>query len=221
MPFTVAIAGITSKLAQFIALELLKSPQVSVRGSCRLIGNLSPTLRNNSRLQLFECPASDRYSLKALVKGCDIVICCYYADNETMVTAQKHLIDLCEEDNVPRYMASDYTSDYTKLNYGDLELKDPMKHIKAYLDTLHNVKGVHVLTGLLMETFWEYFGVWDRELNIIQYWGTGKEIWELTTYQDAARYVAAVALDRDAVGVIKCMSFPLSSLLWKQILMLF
>ncbi|KEF52203.1 uncharacterized protein A1O9_11830 [Exophiala aquamarina CBS 119918] len=118
-----------------------------------------------------------------------------------MVEGQKILIDICEELNVPRYLASDYTADYTKLDGGDIILKDPMKDVRTYLSTRLKVKGIHVLVGLLMEVFWTYFGVWDPEHRKLRYWGTGNEVWDLTTYNTAAEYVAAVILDAKAVGI--------------------
>lgn len=33
------------------------------------------------------------------------------------------------------------------------------------------------------------------------YWGSGEEVWEVTTYGDAARYTAALALNAGVVGV--------------------
>jgi hypothetical protein len=121
-----------------------------------------------------------------------------------MLRGQTLLIDLCEEEGVSRYIASDYTADYTKLEFGDIEVKDPMKHVKAYLETKEKVKGVHVLVGLFMETFWNYFGVWDEETKTLRYWGSGREKWDLTTYGTAAGYVAGVALDSEATGLLKC-----------------
>lgn len=71
------------------------------------------------------------------------------------------MIDACEAEGIHRYLASDYNLDFTKLKYGQLPAKDPMKHVKDYLDT-KTIKGVHVLIGILMETFWSrFFGVWS------------------------------------------------------------
>ena len=38
----------------------------------------------------------------------------------------------------------------------------------------------------------------------LYFWGSRNEAWESTTYVNAAEFVAAVAVDRDAVGVLKC-----------------
>ncbi|KAH9205698.1 hypothetical protein DL95DRAFT_317075 [Leptodontidium sp. 2 PMI_412] len=182
--FTIAIAGISSRLARYVTQELLKHPNVHLRGSCRDIGKLPSDLTHSPRLLLMQAEPYDIDKLRSLVHGCDVVICCYCADDKTMLDGQKLLIDLYEE---------------------------PMKHIKAYLDSKAKVNGVHILVGLLMEAFLAYFNVWDPKANKLYYWGTGSEKWDLTTYQTAAEFVAAVALDHNAVGLLKFLGDPRSA----------
>jgi hypothetical protein len=213
---TVAIAGIGSKLALAVAEELLKRPDVSLRGSSRDISKLPFFLKDSALVKLTQCGPYDKDALRSLVRGADVAICAYYADNETMLEGQKLLIDLCEEEGIPRYLASDYTADYTKLEFGDIIVKDPMKHFKSYAGTKKVVKGVHILVGLFMETFWDYFGVWDVGSKTLKYWGTGKGVWDLTSYGTAGQYVAAVALDPDAVGVLRCEDFSRDYMMWPR-----
>lgn len=204
MTFTVAIAGISSRLARLIANELLKRPDVRLRGSCRDIAKLPDNLRASPRVSLFQAGPYDTKTLRSLIHGCDAVVCCYAAEDEIMVNGQKLLIDLCEEEGVTRYIASDYTVDYTKFDWGDLAIKEPMKHIKTYLESKGTVKGVHILVGFLMETTLDMNIIYDPKANKIRYWGTGNEKWDLTSYQTAAEYVAAVTLDPNATGLFKC-----------------
>ena len=201
---TIAIASVSSKLALKIAGELLKQPGVTLRGSCRDTSKLPQWLRDSNRVSLIQTGPYDTDSLRSLVQGCDVVICCYLANNETMWQGQKLLIDLCEEQGIPRYIASDYTADYTKLGFGDVVIKDPMKQVKAYLEGKSNVKGVHILVGLLMETYWEFFAPYNPSDKTFSFWGSGEEEWELTSYRTTAQYIAAVALDPDAVGMLRC-----------------
>ncbi|KAK6219013.1 hypothetical protein LQW54_002515 [Pestalotiopsis sp. IQ-011] len=72
--------------------------------------------------------------------------------------------------------ASDYCLDFTKLEYGQHPAKDPMKHVKDHLETKKNVRGVHVLIGAFMETFWsQYFGVFDAKECKLSFYGSGDE----------------------------------------------
>lgn len=200
MTITVGIAGATGKFALLLADNLRKSPNVQIRCFCRNPGKLPQDIRSPSQVTVIQGEATDEAALRSFVHGCDVVVCCYLGDNVFMTNGQKLLIDACEHENVPRYVASDYCLDFTKLEYGDHPNKDPMKHVKAYLDTKKNVKGVHVLIGVFMETLWSRdLGIFHPDDNRITYYGTGDEIWESTTYGTAAEYVAAVALDRSAV----------------------
>ena len=131
--------------------------------------------------------------------------CAYLADNHVMEEGQNLLIDACERQGVPRYIASVWTVDYTKLDYGDNYIKDPMKNIKKHLeDSQPNIKDVHSLVLVFLELYWQYCQTWNPEENTFAYWGTGTERWELTSYRTVAQYTAAVALDTDAGGVLKC-----------------
>jgi len=210
MVSTVGIAGITGKFGRSVARHILAAnPEVSLRGFCRNPAKLPVALSSSPRITIQQGNSDDSSAALSFVKGCDVVLCCYLGDNTLMTDGQRVLVDACEEEKVERYIASDYSLDFTKLEHGQLFVKDPMKRIKEYLETKQHVKGVHVLIGVFMETFWsQFFGVWNGQERKLKFWGDGTEKWESTTYDNAAEYVAAVALDESAVGVQKCKSFP-------------
>ncbi|KAF4126167.1 Protein of unknown function (DUF1295) [Geosmithia morbida] len=200
MTVTVGIAGITGKFGRLLASHLLKNPSVELRGYCRNAANV-PAFITGANVKIFEGGAFDSQAVRPFVEGCDVVACAYLGDDKLMVDGQKVLIDSCEENKVPRYIASDYSVDFTKLELGQLFPKDPMKHVKAYLDTKQNVKGVHVLIGGFMETLTSpFFGLYDARGPTFRYWGDGTEVFEASTYENAAEYTAAVAADTSAVG---------------------
>ncbi|KAL4821423.1 NAD(P)-binding protein [Aspergillus spinulosporus] len=187
----VGIAGITGKFARCILGNLLKQDStVRIRGYCRDPTRLPNSLLSSHRLQIIKGEAVDREALRTFVNGCDVVICCYLGDNSLMVDGQRALVDACEAERVPRYVASDYTIGFMTLEYGQLPAKDPMKHIHEYLKSKASVSGVHV----------PYFGIFDPSTKTLSFWGTGNEAWEMTCYANAAEFVAAVALDESAVG---------------------
>lgn len=203
--FSVGIAGVTGKFAGLLLDNLLENPNVRIRGYCRNASKLASRYARSSQLEMVEGDANDQNSLNKFVEGLDVVICAYLGDRDLMVNGQKALIDACDLARVPRYIASDYTFDYTKLQLGQHPVKDPMKIIHAYVKDKAHVKGVHILIGAFMETFFSpYLQVWNAEDKTLVYWGTGEEKWESTTYGDAARFTAAVARDPSAVGIQKC-----------------
>ncbi|KAJ5431414.1 hypothetical protein N7445_009146 [Penicillium cf. griseofulvum] len=192
MSITVGIAGITGKFARLVVKHLRTSPDVQIRGLCRNVSKLPESLHDSPRVTIFQGESTDFDTLRTFAHGCDVVICCYLGDNTLMTEGQKLLVDACELEKVGRYIASDYSLNFSNLEYGQLPAKDPMKH------------GVHVLIGIFMETFWSgYFGMWKPDECKLSLYGNGDEIWESTTYDTAAQYVAAVARDPNAVGVLQ------------------
>lgn len=199
MSLTVGIAGITGKFARELTSALFKYPNITIKGYCRDPSKVPQAFA--SKIALVKGDAFDTSAIRSFVAGCDVVVCCYLGDDKVMTDGQKLLIDACAAEGVPRYLSSDWSVDYTKLELGQLFPKDPMIHVKAYLDAQDKVKGVHVLVGAFMDViFSPLFGVWNDASTTIKYWGTGDEIWEATTYQNAAEYTAAVCADRNAVG---------------------
>lgn len=210
MAITVGVAGITGKFARVLTSFLLKNSEVFVKGYCREPSKVPSSFSSNSRVSLAKGDGFDTSAIRSFVTGCDVVVCCYLGDDELMVNGQKLLIDACASEGVPRYVASDWALDYTKLELGQLFPKDPMIHVKAYLDGQDKVKGVHILVGGFMNPFFSPpFGIFDSASTTFRYWGTGDEIWEGTTYENAAEYTAAVCVNKNAIGIQK-REFPQS-----------
>lgn len=77
--------------------------------------------------------------------------------------------------------------------------------MKAYLDPRNQVAGVRVLVDGSMDPFFSPpLEIWGASSTTFRYQGTGDEVWERSTYENAAEYTAAVCCDENAVGVLKC-----------------
>lgn len=206
MSITVGIAGITGKFARRVASHLMKNPDVSIRGYCRDPSKVPESISSSDKVTLFKGDAFDRDAIRTFVQGSDVLICCYLGDDKLMVDGQKILIDICEDVGVPRYIASDWALDYTKLKLGELFPKDPMIHVRAHLASKEKVKGVHILIGGFMEpVFSPFFSILDASSHTFRFLGNGGEIMEGTTYDNAAEFTSAVARDTKATGILRCM----------------
>ncbi|KAI6765436.1 hypothetical protein HG530_006506 [Fusarium avenaceum] len=199
----VGVAGLTAKFAQCLIKALQEYPDVTIRGFCRSPKKLPQAALDRYNIDIVQGEYDDENAAQAFARGCDILICCYYGDDDVMTRGQKVLIDACVKEGVPRYVPSDFSVDYTKIPDGELFPKESTKIIKKYL-VEKKVMGVHVLVGALMETFWSpFFHIFDSSNATISYWGTGNEKWELTTYETAAAYTAALIVDKNASGVFR------------------
>ncbi|KAL4735591.1 hypothetical protein BDV11DRAFT_195678 [Aspergillus similis] len=213
----VGIAGVTGKFARRLLTHLLDSStsneheSLTVKGYCRDPAKLPSSLYSSPNVELTQGSAFDHEALASFVQDCDVVVCCYLGDDKLMVEGQKTLIDVCDAATppVPRYVSSDWALDYTKLKLGELFPKDPMIHVKSYLEGKQNVAGVHILVGGFMEPiFSSFFGIVNADSNIFRSWGDGSEIMEGTTYDDAARYWLTRRMDPNAPLVAVTVPSP-------------
>lgn len=124
-------------------------------------------------------------------------------DSLVVLDGQKFLIDICEAEHVDRFFADTYTSELSRLQIGQHERLDLALKIVKYLET-KKIRPVHMLIGAFIETWLGYSGTVDLSTNTVSYWGEGNEIWDLTTYDDAAAYTAEAVMDRTAEGFLRC-----------------
>ncbi|KIW95578.1 uncharacterized protein Z519_04163 [Cladophialophora bantiana CBS 173.52] len=216
---TVGIAGISGKFALLLASCLLeRDPKVKIKGLARSPSKVPKALSSAQNLELIQGDAFEVDNIRQFVRGCSVIVCCYLGDDHLMIDGQKLLIDIAEEQSVPRYVASDWSTDWTKLEMGALFSKEPCQRIKAYLDTKTAIKGVHILVGGFTDViFAPFFGIYDPKSFTFSYWGTGDEKWECTTYANSAEYTAAVCLDQSAAGVLRFVGDVKSTLEIAQI----
>lgn len=205
----IAIAGFTGRMGRLITSFILQDhPDATIHGICRSANKLDASTRCNPRVKIFEASSTDSAALQAALAGTSVCICCYLGDSKLMVDDQKTLIDACIAEDVPRYIASDYTFDYRPLEFGDYPAKDPMKHIHQYLEEkekTEKIKGVYILNGAFMEFVWgPLLGFVNAAEGAFCYYGTGDEQLEMSTMKDTAKFVAAVAMDSNANGAVKC-----------------
>ena len=202
-PVTIAIAGITGRLASLITNALLVKPNVTIHGLARTPSKVPKSISSNPRVKLFGASSTNEAAINEALVGVDTLICCYLGDHTLMTQGQYTLIDACIANTVPRYIASDYSVDFRGLKYGQHPQKDPMKHVTQYLaDRKDKISGVHIMTGAFFEVVWGFLGLYDADEKTFQYWGTGDEKWELTTYADSANFVAEVAIDPKINGFV-------------------
>ena len=198
----VAIAGMTGKFARLITTHLLTKPDVEITGFCRTPTKVPQDISSDPRVTVFNASSTDIEKIRQAIRGADICICCYLGDTSLMETGQKQLIDACIAERVPRFMDSGYTFDYRPLERGAAPQKDFCKEIQAYLHQKSDqIKGVQILNGAFMEVcFAPFYGLFSPDGPTLQYWGNGDEKLEMTTYEDAAKFAAEIALDKNAVG---------------------
>jgi NmrA-like family len=199
---TILVAGGTGNLGRRIIKALIK------RGA-----EVRAIVRNGSEpekiAKLTELSAkvvtidlSDVEQLKQACQGVSCVVSALAGLHDVIVDSQIKLLDAAIAAGVPRFIPSDYSSDFTQLPAGENRNFDLRKEFHQYLD-----KSPIAATSILNGAFADILGYGTPVYNVknysVGYWGD-KSDWKIdfTTMDDTADYTAAAALAKPSLGEI-------------------
>lgn len=135
-------------------------------------------------------------TLLPICEGVDVVVSAV-GNNETTVPGQKNLIDAAKAQDIKRFIPSDYSVDYRKLDYGDNDNLDKRKEVFSYLQQ-SGLEYTLILNGAFMDNVGTPYMPWfNFDNNTFEYWGDGETPLDFTTTDDTARYVAEAVSDLD------------------------
>ncbi|MCJ1310878.1 hypothetical protein MMC25_004546 [Agyrium rufum] len=201
----VVIAGFSGKFARSVTQHLLnKSSDIQIHGLIRNPSKVPEAFQSNPQIKIFQGDAFDKGAALKAVTGADVTLCAYLGDNNVMTKGQETLIEASIEAKVSRYIASDFSLDYNKIEMGQLPPKDPMKKIAAYLaERKDQIAAVHPLNGSFMPIWFSPMGgIFFPKESAFKVYGDGEGKIDVTTYDTAAEYVAEIMLDETATGTL-------------------
>ena len=195
---TVLVAGSTGMLGSKIVTALLDKGDVNVRAMVRSMDDSNG--ENRQKVEAIKAKGAaivegDVMQPETLLPACagvDVVVSAI-GNSEVTVPGQKNLIDAAKQQGVKRFIPSDYSVDYRKLDYGDNDNLDKRKEVFEYLQH-SGLEYTLVLNGAFME-FITYMPLFDLEHQTFQYWGDGETPLDFTTTDDTAKYVAEAVSD--------------------------
>ena len=147
-----------------------------------------------------------------LTKACEGVSCVVSALqglHEVIVDTQKTLLDAAVSAGVPRFIPSDFASDFTKLADGDNRNFDLRREFKAYLDNA-SIKATSILNGAFADLLLYDMPLLDFQKKQVGYWDDPNWQIDFTTMDDTAAYTAAAALDDTTPRLLRIASFQIS-----------
>ena len=138
-------------------------------------------------------------SLLSVCEGVDVVVSAV-GNNKTTVPGQKNAIDAAKQQGVKRFIPSDFSVDYRKLDYGDNDNLDMRKQVLEHL-TASGLEYTLILNGAFMDIIpTPFMPQFDLENGIFKYWGDGETLVDMTTTEDTAKYVAEAVSDTELVN---------------------
>jgi uncharacterized protein YbjT (DUF2867 family) len=194
----VLVAGSTGMLGSKIVAALVDKGTLDIRAMVRSINDSSAENRQKIEamqakgVMIVEGDLMKPETLLSVCDGVDVVVSAV-GNNDVTVPGQKNLIDAAKQQGVKRFVPSDYSVDYRKLDYGDNDNLDKRKKVFEYLQQ-SGLEYTLVLNGAFME-FITYMPLFDLEHQTFQYWGDGETPMDFTTTDDTANYVAEAVRD--------------------------
>ena len=198
----IVIAGATGDLGGRIVKALLKK-NVEVHALIRAITNVDKvTTLKKMGVKVFSINMDDSKEIAKACEGAFCVISALAGLRDVIITTQKKLLDGAVMANVPHFIPSDFSIDFTNLEVGQNRNLDLRREFHQYLEeapiastTIFNGPFMDLLTGQMPM-------ILDKQKWIL-YWGNPDQSLDFTTMDDTAEFTANVALDDTAPQFLK------------------
>jgi uncharacterized protein YbjT (DUF2867 family) len=193
----IVIAGATGDLGGRIVKALLKK-EVEVRALVRRSSDVEKVKKlEQMGVKVFRIDMSDVKEIARACEGAFCVVSALAGLRDVIINAQKKLLDGAVMANVPHFIPSDFSIDFTNLEVGQNRNLDLRREFHRYLDespiastTIFNGPFMDLLTGQMPM-------ILDKQKWIL-YWENPDQNIDFTTMDDTAEFTANVALDDSA-----------------------
>lgn len=142
-------------------------------------------------------------------EGADCVVSALSGLRETIIDAQKILVDAAVQANVKRFIPSDYAIDFTNLVEGQNRNLDLRREFHRYIEG-KPVKATTVFNGPFMELLTTDMPLILLKQRRILCWGNPEQVMEFTTTHNIAEFTAKVAMDSDSPRYLRIAGDRLS-----------
>lgn len=207
----IIVAGATGNLGNRIVRELMKRG-ATVRALVRASGD--PEKLKSLQEMGAEIHEVDFDSVDAIAEasiGAVCVVSSLAGLSDVIVDMQKRLLDGAIQAGVPRFIPSDFCTDYNDLVPGENRNFDLRRTFKEYIDST-SIKASSIFNGAFSDILRYNTPVLNLKDKSIGYFGD-KADWKLdfTTMDDTAAFTAEVALDDNAPRDLQIASFQVSA----------
>lgn len=217
MKKTILVAGATGDLGGRIVKALLKQG-ADVRA---LVRNGSDTKKIDDLKKIgvtvFQVDMSNVSEIANACKGVSCVVSALAGLKDVIVDTQLNVLNGAIEAGVPRFIPSDFATDFTKIPKGENRNYDLRKEFKEHLDK-SNVKATSIFNGAFADIMRYNTPLFDTKNKSIAFF-EGKKDWKVdfTTMDETAMFTAMASLDDDAPRDLRIASFSVSPLDLEQL----
>ncbi|GAB2687798.1 hypothetical protein GCM10027037_07650 [Mucilaginibacter koreensis] len=206
----ILIAGATGDLGGKICKHLL-SKKAKVKALVRPESDEGKVNELRSLgVEIITADFKDAASLTAACKGVSCVVSALAGLQDVIITAQSQLLEAALHAGVPRFIPSDFCTDFTQLEKGDNRNFDLRKEFQLIIDA-SDIKATSIFNGAFAYVLQYNIPLLDTKSKTITYYAY-KADWQIdfTTIDDTAAYTALAALDDAAPRFLHIAGFRIS-----------
>jgi pimeloyl-ACP methyl ester carboxylesterase/uncharacterized protein YbjT (DUF2867 family) len=209
MNLPIVVAGGTGNLGRRI-IEALLQRGATVRALVRPETDPAKVAELAQRgVDIRPVDLADVAALTQACAGASCVVSAVAGLREVIVDAQSALLAAAVAAGVPRFIPSDFCSDYTQQAAGQNRNFDLRREFKVLLDQTP-IAATSILNGAFAEVLTYNIPLLDFKQHQVGYWEDADWKIDFTTIDDTAAFTAAAALDADSPRLLRIASFQLS-----------
>jgi nucleoside-diphosphate-sugar epimerase len=206
MKSTILVAGGTGNLGGRIIKELL-AKGAQVRAIVRPETDPAKVEKlEQSGVEVVKVNMADIAELTGACQGVSCVVSALAGLRDAIVDTQTMLLNAAVAAGVPRFISSDFSSDFTKLAEGDNRNFDLRKEFKVIIDQAP-IKATSIFNGAFAEVLQYNMPFLNRKDKTVGYVDDADRRVDFTTMDNTAAFTAAVALDDDSPRDLRISGF--------------
>ena len=160
-------------------------------------------------VKVFQVDTSNKAEISKHCIGAHCLVSALAGLRETVIDTQKIFLDAAVEANVPRFIPSDYSSDFTNLKEGQNRNLDFRRKFHEYIDKTP-IKATTIFNGPFMDLLTTDMPLILFKPKWILCWGNANQILEFTTTDNVAEFTAAAAIDNNTPRYLRIAGDTLS-----------
>jgi NAD(P)-dependent dehydrogenase (short-subunit alcohol dehydrogenase family) len=206
----ILVAGATGKLGQKICRELIKR-SVTVRAIVHHESDQSKIeALEEMGIEVFKIDLSNAEELLSACAGVCCVVSALAGLHEVIVATQTKLLTAAIAAGVPRFIPSDFSTDFTLMPAGENRNFDLRKEFQAIIDQ-SPIQATSIYNGAFAEILRYNTPLFNVPEQTVAYYGD-KADWKIdfTTMDDTAAYTAMAAIDETTPRSLSIASFRVS-----------
>ncbi len=206
---TILVAGATGNLGNRIVSALIERG-ATVRALVRSGADQRKlTELTDKGAEIVTVDMTDPGQLIVACKNVDCVVSALQGLRDVIVSIQSRLLDAAIEAGVPRFIPSDFATDFTQLPGGENRNFDLRREFMAYIDST-SIRATSIMNGAFADLLSHDMPLLDFSKKRVGYWDDQHRKADFTTMDDVAAFTADAALDVSTPRLLRIASFQIS-----------